>query len=201
MIKEAQPAWVRALQKGLSAKSIARLTKELPQGVTRQISGTPIGRGSEGKIFPAFTGGIGESVIKRFHSPNERKVEALKSLFSQHPEIFPTIVKSLPKGKGYIMPKYYDNPPVGIGETIKNMFGMGSGAKWSDFISYLKANAQTRFPIRTPSRFSSMNPIIKAELPSELRLGNFKINDLSRYSNNVMFDRTGKPVIVDPYIL
>lgn len=202
MIKSSSPAWVRALQQGLlSPSSIKRLAQELPKETTRQISDKVIGRGTEGKILPAFSGGgVGESVIKLLHNPDKLKINKLNQLFSQYPAIFPTLTKVLKEGKGYAMPKYFANPPSGLGESLKDLMGIGAGAKWRDFLSYLQSNAQSKIPIKLTSRFSGIAPVVKKNLPSEISLGKFNINDLNRYSNNVMFTGTGKPVIVDPYI-
>jgi hypothetical protein len=202
MLKAASPAWVQALRKGLlSPPSVKRLAQGLPKETTRQISTKAIGRGAEGKILPSFSGGgVGESVIKLLHRPNELKVNKINELFSQHPSIFPEVTKVLKGGKGYAMPKYFTNPPTGLGASVKDLMGIGSGSKWRDFLTYLQSNAATRTPIKLTSRFSGMAPVIKQNLPSELNLGKFNINDLSRYSNNVMFTRAGKPVIVDPFV-
>lgn len=203
IIKRASPAWVRAIQSGsLSPSSLKRLANILPSSVTRQLSNKPIGSGTEGKIFPSFSGGgVGNSVIKRLHTPNEDKVRKLTSLFSSHKEVFPEVLKVLGGGKGYAMPKYNVSPPTGVLAGVKDLVGLGSGAKWREFLSYLKKNTtSSSSPINLTSRFDGMAPVAKKNMPYGMVMNGHKINDLSRYSNNIMFNNNGKPVIVDPYI-
>lgn len=65
IVKSASPRWAKMLAGG-GIKNLERLAEGVPSA-TRQIGRAAIGAGSEGKVFPAFTGGLGESVIKKFH--------------------------------------------------------------------------------------------------------------------------------------
>lgn len=72
MVKLASPRWAKLLGQ-LSQQSRDKLQTILPKGVTRQIGKKELGRGVEGRVYPGFTGGRGDSAIKVFNDRPARR--------------------------------------------------------------------------------------------------------------------------------
>lgn len=228
MVKEAKPAWVSMLEKGLlSSKSVGRLaeTSLAPKGtaglLTRQINnikGKPIfvGGGGEGSVYKSFTSGHGPSVMKRFaQKPNlatGERVDKMRNLFSTS-DVYPQFLGALGKTKanpkaavGYAIPELTHNPKARFLDKIKSLVGRGPLDKggWAGFVGKLK-------DLSLPETAGTFNMAAAkkgpgwahAGLPNAAYVkypgGNFAhIGDL-RGSGNIMYDpKTLAPKLVDP---
>lgn len=210
MKKSASPAWVRALAAGkLSANSISKLTKLLPEGKTRllkDLKGKPkfLGAGGEGSVYESFTGGHGSSALKLISqkgSPyNEKHVADLNNLFSSS-DIFPEILSTVRGGRGYALPRLMPNPPVP--NPLKEIFGTATSNKkqWMDFVKrFQQASLEPEgVNIANAKRFGSYGA---GGLPrtSKIRTatGPVPISDIR--SGNILFNSRGRPYLVDPWI-
>jgi hypothetical protein len=210
MKKSASPAWVRALTAGkLSANNIAKLTKLLPEGKTRllkDVKGKPklLGAGGEGRVYESFTGQHGPSALKILSqkgSPRaEKRIEAIKNLFSSS-DIYPEILSSV-SGRGYAMPRLLSSPPTG--KAIKEILGTPSSNKkqWLDFINRFQKSTLNpeRVSIPNAKRFGSY---AAGGLPNTALMrtakGPVAISDITG-SGNIMFNQSGRPYLIDPYI-
>lgn len=211
MKKSASPAWVRALAAGkLSANSISKLTKLLPEGKTRllkDLKGNPkfLGVGGEGKVYESFTGQHGPSALKILSqkgSPRaEKRIEDIKNLFSSS-DIYPAILSSV-AGRGYAMPRLLSNPPPG--KVIQELLGTPSSNKkqWLDFVNRFQKSTLNpeRVSVSDAKRFGSYNA---GGLPSSAQMktqnGPVSIRDI-KGSGNIMFNQSGRPYLTDPYII
>ena len=211
MKKSASPAWVRALAAGkLSANSISKLTKLLPEGKTRllkDLKGKPkfLGVGGEGKVYESFTGQHGPSALKLISqkgSPRaEKRIEDIKNLFSSS-DIYPAILSSV-AGRGYAMPRLLSNPPPG--KVIQELLGTPSSNKkqWLDFVNRFQKSTLNpeRVSVSDAKRFGSYNA---GGLPSSAQMktqnGPVAITDI-KGSGNIMFNQSGRPYLTDPYII
>jgi hypothetical protein len=210
MTKQASPAWVRALAKGMSPKSIEKLTAALPANKTRllkDMAGKPklLGAGGEGRVYESFTGGQGPSALKLISSKaspaNEKRIKAIENLFSSS-SIFPSILSTVRGGRGYAIPRLLSNPPPG--KALQELLGTASSNKkqWLDFVNrFQKSTLEPgRVSISDAKRFGNYNA---GGLPNSAVMqtakGPVAIGDI-KGSGNIMFNQTGRPYLVDPYI-
>ena len=211
MAKEATPAWVRALAKGgLSKGNIEKLITSLPADKTRllkNINNKPklLGAGGEGRVYESFTGGHGPSALKllsaRPSALNESRVEAVKNLFSSS-DIFPQILATIRGGRGYAIPRL--NPLPAPVNPLKELLSLPSSNKqqWMDFVKrFQKATLEPgKVSIPDAKRFGSYGA---GGLPNTALMRTAKgpadVSDI-KGSGNVMFNQTGRPYLVDPWI-
>lgn len=211
MKKSATPAWVRALATGkITPANISKLTALLPAGKTRllkNLKGKPkfLGAGGEGKVYESFTGQHGPSALKIISqkaSPRgEKRIKDIKNLFSSS-DIYPEILSTISGGRGYALPKLMHNPPVS--NPLKEIFGTATSNKkqWMDFVKrFQQASLDPEgVNIANAKRFGSYGA---GGLPrtSKIRTaaGPVHIADITG-SGNIMFNSSGRPYLVDPWI-
>ena len=130
MVKRANPAWAKAVARGLSSEAQEALAKFLPPGVTRQIGKARLGGGTEADVMRGFTGGAGPSALKNFASqtyPELRKgapptqtapwIGAQIEGMNMFPDIFAHVYH--PTRAGYAMELLSHKPPPGVVETTQ----------------------------------------------------------------------------------
>jgi hypothetical protein len=210
MNKQASPAWVRALAKGMSLQNIEKLTAALPANKTRllkDISGKPrmLGAGGEGRVYESFTGGQGPSALKLISSKaspiNEKRIKAIENLFSSS-DIFPNILSVIRGGRGYAIPRLNSIPPTS--NPLKEILSLPSSNKkqWLDFVQRFQKSTLNpeRVSIPAAKRYGSFRA---GGLPNAATMrtakGPVNISDIAG-SGNIMFSPQGRPYLVDPYI-
>lgn len=210
MTKQATPAWVRALAKGMSTQSIEKLTAALPANKTRllkSISGKPrmLGAGGEGRVYESFTGGHGPSALKLISSKaapvNEKRIKSIENLFSSS-DIFPNVLSVIRGGRGYAIPRLNPIPPKG--NALKEILSLPSSNKkqWLDFVQRFQKSTLNpeRVSIPDAKRYQSFRA---GGLPNTATMqtakGPVHISDIAG-SGNIMFSPQGRPYLVDPYI-
>ncbi len=210
MNKRATPAWVRALSKGLSPKSIEKLTAGLPDNKTRLLKNTAgkpklLGAGGEGRVFESFTGQHGPSALKLISqkgSPRaENRVKAIENLFSSS-SIFPEILSTVRGGRGYAIPRLKPHPPAT--NTLKELLALPSSNKkqWLDFVKRFQKSTLNPEHVSIPDA-KSYGSFRAGGLPNAATMqtakGPVNIRDI-KGSGNIMFSPQGRPYLVDPYI-
>ncbi len=210
MTKQATPAWVRALAKGMSPQSIEKLTAALPTNKTRllkSISGKPrmLGAGGEGRVYESFTGGHGPSALKLISSKaspiNEKRIKAIENLFSSS-DVFPNILSVIRGGRGYAIPRLNPIPPKG--NALKEILSLPSSNKkqWLDFVQRFQKSTLNPEKVSIPAakKYQSFRA---GGLPNSATMqtakGPVHISDITG-SGNIMFSPQGRPYLVDPYI-
>lgn len=231
LVKEAKPAWVSMLEKGLlSPKSVGRLagTPLTPKGTiglaTRQlnnIKGKPtyVGGGGEGSVYKSFTSGHGPSVMKRFaQKPNIStggRVDKMQNLFSTS-DVYPQFLGALGKTKanpnaavGYAIPELTHNPKARLIDRLKSFVGRGPLDKggWAGFVGKLKELSLPETAGTFNMTAAKKGPAwANAGLPNAAYVkypgGNFAhIGDMTG-SGNIMYDpKTLAPKLVDPMFM
>jgi hypothetical protein len=210
-IKEATPAWVRALAGGgLSSASLKKLIQTLPENKTRllkSINNKPklLGAGGEGRVYESFTGGHGPSAIKlistRPSAANEKRIDSIKNLFSSS-DIFPQVLSTIRGGRGYAIPRLQPLPPTS--NSLKELMSLPSSNKkqWLDFVNRFQKSTlePERVSIPDAKRFGNYNA---GGLPNTALMqtakGPVDVSDI-KGSGNIMFNQTGRPYLVDPWI-
>lgn len=210
MNKQATPAWVRALAKGLSPKSIEKLTAGLPANKTRllkNVKGKPklLGGGGEGTVYESFTGKHGPSALKLISqkgSPRaEKRVESIKNLFSSS-SIFPEILSTIRGGRGYAIPRLNAAPPKP--NVLKEILSLPSSNKkqWLDFVQRFQKSTLNPERVSIPEA-KSFGSFRAGGLPNTAGMqttkGPVNIRDI-KGEGNIMFSPQGRPYLVDPYI-
>lgn len=211
MKKSATPAWVRALAAGkITPANIAKLTALLPAGKTRllkDLKGKPkfLGAGGEGDVYESFTGKYGPSATKLISQQGSKKLERhiarIKNLFSSS-DIFPEIISTIRGGRGYTLPLLFNNPPKS--NALKEILGTPSSNKkqWLDFVKRFQRVSLEPEKVSIPEakRYGSYGA---AGLPFTSKInthiGPVSIGDI-KGSGNIMFNSSGRPYLVDPWI-
>jgi len=210
MNKQATPAWVRALAKGMTPKNIEKLTAGLPANKTRLLKNTAgkpklLGSGGEGSVFESFTGQHGPSALKLISqkgSPRaEYHVNAIENLFSSS-SIFPEILSTVRGGRGYAIPRLQPHPPAT--NAFKELLALPSSNKkqWLDFVKRFQKSTLNPDSVSIPDakRYGSYGA---GGLPRAVFMptakGPVHVDDI-KGSGNIMFSPQGRPYLVDPYV-
>jgi hypothetical protein len=210
MNKQATPAWVRALAKGMTPKNIEKLTAGLPADKTRLLKNTAgkpklLGAGGEGRVFESFTGGRGPSALKLISqkgSPRaENRVKDIENLFSSS-SVFPEILSTIRGGRGYAIPRLNSAPPKP--NVMKEILSLPSSNKkqWLDFVQRFQKSTLNPSHVSIPDA-KSFGSFRAGGLPNTASMrtskGPVNIRDI-KGEGNIMFSPQGRPYLVDPYI-
>lgn len=86
LYKLAAPKFIKLLG-SLSPQAVTKITDFLPSSYIRSTSKIPIGRGHEGKVYPALR----DSVVKTFNTPFTNNIVERATIMASHPQVFPKV--------------------------------------------------------------------------------------------------------------